>query len=325
MSKRWESVEKTSIPIATLVDRYLSSCRSAGMTAKTIRGYAEKLRRYVRMAGGTLGDFTIEGIRKHLMALQNAKRYEGHPRMPSYQETLSATTIRDHGRILTGFATWLEEEGYTSSNRLTGLKLPKANETRMEPLTDEEINKLVSCFNVNVELGCRNAAMVWLFLDTGLRLAELVGLKTENLFLETRRLKIMGKGRKERIVPLGHQSKRLLERYIYHLRPQPVNKDVVFLSSEGYPITENSIKMVIQRAAVRASIPRLHVHLLRHTFATRFVLKGGDTMWLQTVMGHERLETTQRYVRHGALQQVVLEKSLCPMDEISLPRRLGTR
>ena len=318
-------MDKASIPIATLVDRYLSSCRSCAMSPKTIRGYNEKLGRYVRIAGGNLGDFTLEAVRQHLASLQKARKWEGHPLMKPSQETVSTTTIRNHGRVLTSFANWLLAEEYTKVNVLSALKLPKANDIRMEPLSDEEVSRLVSCFNFNLELGCRNAAMMWLFLDTGLRCAELVGLEREDLFLDTRRLKILGKGRKERIIPFGHQSKRLLERYIHHLRPEPLHKERVFLNSQGYPITENTVKMVIERAARRANIPRLHVHLLRHTFATRFVMKGGDALWLQTVMGHERLETTQRYIKRGALQQVVLERALSPMDAIMLPRRLGRR
>lgn len=123
-------------------------------------------------------------------------------------------------------------------------------------------------------------------------------------------MKILGKGRKERILPFGHQTKRLLDRYIHHLRPEPLYKDRVFLNSEGYPITENTVKMFVERAAKKANIPRLHIHLLRHTLATRFVMQGGDTMWLQTLMGHERLETTQRYVKRVALQQIVLKRAL---------------
>lgn len=318
-------MEKTSIPIGTLVDRYLSACRSASMSPKTIRGYNEKLGRYVRLVGGTLGDFNVDTVRQHLFSLQKARKWEGHPHMPPTEEILSPTTIRNHGRVLTGFATWLADEGYTDANALLGLKLPKPNNISMEPLNDEEVSRLMACFNLNLEVGCRNAAMIWLFLDTGLRCAELVGLEMENLFLDTRRLKILGKGRKERIVPFGHQTRRLLERYIHHLRPEPLLRNRVFLISEGYPITDNTVKMVVQRASRRANIPRLHVHLLRHTFATRFVMRGGDTMWLQTVMGHERLETTQRYVKRGALQQVVLERALSPMDELQLPRRLGTK
>lgn len=235
------------------------------------------------------------------------------------------TTIRNHGRVLASFASWLEIEGYTDCNVLHGLKIPKANDISLEPLSEDEICRLMHCFNLNTEIGCRNAAMIWLFLDTGLRCAELVGLEMENLFLPTRRLKILGKGRKERIVPFGHQTKRLLERYLHHLRPEPLQKDRVFLNSEGYPITENTIKMVVRRAARTANIPRLHIHLLRHTFACRFVLRGGDTMWLQLIMGHESIETTLRYVKRGALQQVVLERASSPMDEILLPRGLGVR
>ncbi len=317
-------MEKTSIPIATLVDRYLSACHSAGMSPKTIRGYNEKLQRYVRMVGGTLADFTLEAVRYHLTNLQKARKWEGHPYTPPATETLSTTTIRNHARVLTGFAQWLFSEEYTNEHILSRLKVPKANDIRMEPLSDEEIGKVMSYINLNMEIGCRNAAMIWLFLDTGLRCSELMSLEMENLFLDTRRLKILGKGRKERIVPFGHQTKRLLERYVFHLRPGPILQNVVFLHSDGYPVSENTIKMVVRRLAKKADIPRMHIHLLRHTFATRFLIRGGDTMWLQTIMGHESLETTQRYVKRGALQQVVLERALSPMDEIILPRQLRT-
>ena len=321
--KRWESVEKSSIPIKTLIDRYLSECHSAGMSPKTIRSYDEKLNRYVRMVGGTLIDFNLDTVRQHLTNLQNSKKWQDHPCTPTQNQTISTTTVRNHARVLTSFARWIYDEEYTNEHVLTRLKIPKATEIRMEPLSDKEITRLMASFNLKFEIGCRNAAMIWLFLDTGLRLAELVSLEMVNVFLETRRLKILGKGRKERIVPFGHQAKRLLDRYILHLRPEPILHDQVFLHSDGYPVTENTIRMVIVRAAKRSNIPRVHIHLLRHTFATRFVIKGGDTMWLQTIMGHEHIETTQRYVKRGALQQVVLERSLSPMDEIMLPRRLS--
>ena len=180
-------MDKASIPIATLVERYLSSCCSAGMSPKTIRGYNEKLKRYVRGVGDNLGGFTLESVRQHLSSLQKALKWQGHPSIPAGQDTLSTTTIRNHGRVLTSFASWLQTEGYTESNVLSGLKIPKANEVRMEPLSEPEITRLMSCFNLNLEIGCRNAAMVWLFLDTGLRCAELVGLEMQNLFYPLRR------------------------------------------------------------------------------------------------------------------------------------------
>jgi site-specific recombinase XerD len=321
--KRWESVEKTSITIEILIERYLSACRSAGMSPKTIRGYDEKLRRYLRQEGGTLENFTLNTVRQHLINLQNTKKWAIHPLIHEKTEMLSPTSIRNHGMVLTGFSKWLFEEGYTNTNILSGLKVPKANDISIEPLSDEEISRLVNCFDVNSEIGCRNCAIVWLFLDTGLRCAELVNLDKENMFLDNRRLKILGKGRKERILPFGHQTKRILEQYIFHLRPEAIYRDKVFLTAEGYPITENTVKKFIERAAKKVDIPRLHIHLLRHTFATRFVIQGGDTMWLQTLMGHERLETTQRYVKRGALQQIVLSKAISPIDIVILSKRHG--
>ena len=89
---------EASISITTLVERYLSACRSAVMSPKTIRGYNEKLTRYVRMVGGTLSDFTLESVRQHLISLQKAQKWDSHPFIPSKHEVLSATTIRNHGR-----------------------------------------------------------------------------------------------------------------------------------------------------------------------------------------------------------------------------------
>jgi integrase/recombinase XerC len=226
--KRWESVDKSSIKIDILVERYLSACRSAGMSPKTLRGYNEKLQRYCRMVGGCLGDFNLNTVREHLINLQAANKWKDHPLIAERSQKLSATSIRNHGMVLCGFSTWLCEEGYTDLKVLARLKLPKPNEISMEPLSDDEISRLLSCFNINKEIGCRNAACTWLFLDTGLRCAEEVVLDMDNLFLETRRLKILGKGRKERILPFGHQTKRILERYIYHQRPEPAFGNRVF-------------------------------------------------------------------------------------------------
>ena len=323
--RRWNTVDKSSIKIEILIERYLSACRSAGMSPKTLRGYNEKLQRYLRMVGGCLGDFTLDTVRDHLINLQDSIKWEGHPLISRKAEKLSPTSVRNHGMVLTGFSKWLFEEGYTETKVLAKLKLPKADVVTIEPLSDEEISRLVNCFDIDTEIGCRNAAETWLFLDTGLRCAEEVVMDMDNLFLETRRLKILGKGRKERILPFGHHTKRLLERYIYHLRPEPVYGSRVFLNTEGYPITENTIKMFIERAAKWAKIPRLHIHLLRHTFATRFIMAGGDVSWLQAVMGHEQIETTMRYVKRGALQQIVLNRAISPMDAMQLSNSTAFR
>ena len=123
--KRWQSVDKASIPIQTLVERYLSVCQPAGMSSKTIRGYDEKFKRYVRMVGGTLGDFTLETVRRRLTNLQNSKRRDGYPYTPSTDETLSTTTVGNHVRALVSFSRWLHTEEYTDEHVLSRLKIPR--------------------------------------------------------------------------------------------------------------------------------------------------------------------------------------------------------
>ena len=145
-------MDKASTPIVTFVDRYLSACHSAGMSSKTIRSYNEKLKRYMRMVGGTLSDFNLETIRCHLTNLQNSKKWQGHPCTPPGTQTLSTTTVRNHARVLTSFARWLYNEEYTTEHVLTRLKIPKATEIRMEPLSEEEITRLMASFNLKFEI-----------------------------------------------------------------------------------------------------------------------------------------------------------------------------
>ncbi len=105
-------------------------------------------------------------------------------------------------------------------------------------------------------------------------------------------LKVMGKGKKERIVPMGNNAQRVLQRYLFRFRPKPDNPviDNVFLSIHGDHLTENSMKLMFSRLAKRSRVCRLHAHLCRHTFATRFLINGGDVFSLQQILGHSTLE-----------------------------------
>jgi integrase/recombinase XerC/integrase/recombinase XerD len=117
-----------------------------------------------------------------------------------------------------------------------------------------------------------------LLLDTGLRIGELTNLKIDGINLDQRVLKLTGKGQKERIVPIGNSAQRSLQKYLFRYRQEPAHAgiDNVFLSTSGTPFTENRVKLVFNRMARRSGVIRLHAHLCRHTFATRFLINGGD-------------------------------------------------
>ena len=172
------------------------------------------------------------------------------------------------------------------------------------------------CLSQNTSAGCRDAAILLLFLDTGLRCAELLHLGTEDVHIEDQWLKVMGKGQKERIVPFGSRAAKLLQRYFYYFRPEPLIEDRFFLCLDGSTMSENTIKLVFARLSKKADVPRLHIHLLRHTFATRYLMNGGDSLSLQRILGHTTLEMTRRYVDMVAVQRTIMRKSPSAMDRV---------
>jgi site-specific recombinase XerD len=137
--QRWEQLDKTSIPIVEIAERYFASCRVEGKTPSTLRGYREKLGRFVRWFDGPLGEFSIQTVREYIAMLQNARKSEGHPPTPQTDKLVSAQTVTNHVRVRKAFSTWLFEESYTYGNLLGRLSLPKAPRKVIEVLTSEEI------------------------------------------------------------------------------------------------------------------------------------------------------------------------------------------
>ncbi len=318
-SKRitWDTVDKSKIRLENLMEEYLLVCQTENKSVKTIRGYREKLERFCKWIDGDLGCFTLRSVREYIGMLQSIKKYESHPYHPTQTSGLSSLTIKGHVVVVKGFATWLWEEEYTTDHVLSRLKLPKAIRKVMETLTKQEIQRLLACIPKNSWIGYRNAAMVLLLLDTGLRCQELVSLLTRDLFLNQQYLKALGKGQKERIVPFGASTARALYRYL-NLRPQTERCDKVFLGKDGGPLTENGLRLVFQRLAKKAEIPRLHIHLLRHTMATNYLIAGGHPIQLQRILGHETFEMTRRYIDMVAVQTAVMESRQSPVDSLGL-------
>jgi site-specific recombinase XerD len=133
-------------------------------------------------------------------------------------------------------------------------------------------------------------------------------------------LKVMGKGKKERIVPIGNNAQRVLQRYLFRFRLKPINPviDNVFLSTSNKPITENSMKLMFARLSQRSGVCRLHAHLCRHTFATRFLINGGDVFTLQQILGHSSLEMVRNYVNLASSHIAVQHRKFSPLDHLNL-------
>ena len=139
---------KSHIPTSSLVDQYILTCRTEGKTFSTIRGYREKLRRFLGWGeAAKLGDFTVEMVRDYISHLQSAHKFEGHPFNPTQAKLLSQAAVRNLVIVLRSFSSRLDRELYTAENVLKRLQVPRAPVKVIEALTDEEIEQLFSSLN----------------------------------------------------------------------------------------------------------------------------------------------------------------------------------
>lgn len=314
---RWKDLDKSGLPLTAAMEDYLTACRIEGKTAKTLFDYRCKLARFVEWNGGTLADLELTGAREFVAHLQGSKKWIDHPGIPTSDLCLSAQTVAGHVRVMKGFATWLEEEEYLPTNVFRRLAKPKLPGRVIEVLRPDEVKRLLAACDASSANGARDLAVVTLFLDTGLRLSELVGLTMEELHLKDGWLKVFGKGEKERVVPFGSRATKALKHYLDFYRPEEAETTAFFVNRDGSAMTGNTVKMMFTRLRVRAELPRLHPHLLRHTFATSYLMAGGDVFSLQAILGHTTLEMTRRYVNLASSHVAIQHRRFSPMDRLS--------
>lgn len=319
--RRWKQVDKSSVTLERLRQAFEVYNRVAGKSPATIRFYNEKLVLLQRFLGEgcELSDFTLESVRAFIADLQSRQvRNERNGYVKNKNGTLSSAYISGFARGLRAFSTWLNQEGYTETNVLQPLKPPRVQRKVIQPLNDEEIGRVLGSLHMNDVYDARAYAMIWTLLDTGLRASELCGLRVEDTHVEKQGfLKVLGKGNKERLVPIGARTMAVLLRWRDVLRPMydELDSPYLFVARDGRPLTPNALQEVVKRVGRRAGVPRLHCHLLRHTFATNYLVKEvGDPLRLQQILGHTSLEMVRHYVAAASVEQSLLERKPSPMD-----------
>lgn len=203
------------------------------------------------------------------------------------------------------------------------LKTTKIHKTEKLPLDDEEIQLILECFGETV-LECRNRCWVVLMCDSGLRRGEILSLKMCNVDLKHDFLLVTGKGCKQRFVPLGKMSHDVLLHYIVYYRAGAGGSDPVFVDRFGNACNANTIKQVFQKLKKRTRIDRLHPHLLRHTFATNYLVDGGDLETLRLILGHSDLQVTSMYLHLAQNKRLLQSKHRSHLDYMVNNERIDT-
>jgi len=311
-----------ALTIDELISRYALSNQADGKSPKTIAWYRDILNQFstylkTERYSCHLSAIRLDIVRGYVLYLRHKPKFKGHPFTPTQADYLSPRTVQCHVRALKAFSSWLYSDGYTEENRLKNLKLPKAPITIIEPLTPEETKNIIGTINRKSPTGTRNYALFATLLDTGLRASETAGIILSNLNLVDGYIKVMGKGSKERIVPIGKYIQMTLWTYIDKVRPEPISPDCnnLFLTQGGKLITVNTVKLLFSRLAKRSGVKRLHAHLCRHTFAINYLMNGGDIFSLREILGHTTLDMVNHYLHFTTSQITTQHHKYSPMDK----------
>ncbi len=220
------------------------------------------------------------------------------------------STVISYGKSIKAFLSWCaKEEDYNISTKLsTRIEVPKADETIIETFSPLQIEALFQAAEKQA-FPVRDKAILCVLLDTGVRASELVGLTLDCVWLDAddSYIKVMGKGRKEREIPLGRIARLALRRYVSRYRKASTPKEQhVFLNHVGKPLTRNGLHQIIQPIGERAHIQgvRCSAHTFRHTMAELFLLNGGDIYKLSRLLGHSNVPMTEVYLRAIRAKQV---------------------
>ncbi len=249
--------------------------------------------------GKLLTDITRQEIREFISYLQHTKCYANHRFTPTQEKNLSGHTVNCYLRSLRCFYSWLVNEEIIEKHPFDKVKIPPPPKKVIPAFSHQQIEQLLSVIDTKTPVGYRNYAMILTLLDTGLRITELCTLTLDKLFLEDGIIKVLGKGNKERMIPIGKQVQHILWHYIERCRPTPanINNNFVFLNDEGRPLDRRRMEAVMKHYGEKAKLDgvRCSPHTLRHTAAISFLRNGGDLFSIQRLLGYNSLEMTRRY------------------------------
>ncbi len=249
----------------------------------------------------------------------------------------SERTIQTYARSARAFFHWLVRSATIESNPFDRVTFPKVGKPLIQTITAEEFEQLLLACTPPNETGpiaerasVRNRAIFWLLYDTGIRVSELCGLRVNDLDRKHGIITVKGKGSKERRIALGNNCLRNVLYYLDRHRPDEEElsewgssgEDHLFLAETRTPLTKNGVEMLFKRVRERAGIVerRMSPHILRHTFALRYLVSGGDPFSLQELLGHEDLETVKMYMHMNDEMIQGQKRKFSPGDH--LPTRM---
>lgn len=271
-----------------LLDRFLNYIKvEKGLSANTIWAYSHDL------------IYFFEFLKKNDVSLLQADRNALISFISAESKRLSPKSMARYLVSIRMFYKFLISEATIEHNPTSLMSIPKLHQSLPDVLTKIEVDTLLKQPPTNTDLGKRDVALLELLYATGLRVTELIGLKMNNINIEAGYIRTIGKGSKERIVPVGTKSIDAIKVYLNSARPRLLKNQRfshLFLNGAGKPLTRQGIWKLIKKYTLRAGIAKtVTPHTLRHSFATHLLEGGADLRSVQIMLGHSDISTTQIY------------------------------
>ena len=266
------------------------------MSQNTVASYCSDVEKFLKFYGGRIEDVSVADVEEYLQS----------------REALSE---RSQARVLSSlksFFDWLVMDKVIKDNPCDRVDAPKIGRYLPNVLSEEEVTALIDSVQLDTWQGVRDKAILEVLYGCGLRVSEAVALQISCVFLKEGFIRVIGKGNKERLVPLGEMAVEAINAYL-DVRPNPddaVSSDILFLNRFGRSLSRVSMFNMIKRQAVATGIRKeISPHTFRHSFATHLLEHGADLRMVQEMLGHESISTTEIYthIDNSTWQKQILE------------------
>lgn len=293
-----------------VLNKFITNQKVIGNTKETIEYYKKRIGYFIDFVNDKdINNVIIDDYNSYAIYLINKVTVKG--------TNLSSATIKTTLNASKIFLKYAYDNKYMINDVYKNIRPYKQVKKTIVVLSTEDINKLLSSQNEFTVIGLRNLLAISLMLDAGLRVSEVVNLNVEDISKELGVIKVFGKGKKERLVPLTDSIIKYYDKYVFLAS---LYSGALFLDSDtGLRMTSSGISQILRRIKKEQHFNKLHPHYLRHTFATLFLVNGGDPVHLQLILGHTTLYMTEQYLHLANQMTLQKQKKFSPLTNIKKP------
>lgn len=292
---------------STVLDNFINNQKIINNSNETIIYYKKRIGYFIDFVSDKdILDLCIDDYYQFTLFLQNKKTSKG--------SNLSTYTIKTTLNAVKIFIKYAYDNNFITSDFYKKIKPYKNIKKTIVVLSYDDIERLLNTQNEYTKIGCRNLLVISLMLDAGLRVSEVSNLDVDDINEELGLIRVLGKGKKERLVPLTDMILQYYKKYlyIYKIYTGALIRDF----ENNIRLTPSGISQVLRRIKKEYGFKKLHPHYLRHTFATLFLVNGGDPVHLQLILGHTTLYMTEQYLHLANQYTLPKQKKYSPLSNI---------